>query len=142
MTGRREPNRRPRKEASWLDDLGRSDETPDMTREIMGRLGYMKTTDDAARRVRRGRRIARTAIIAGGVAMLAVGAVIHHAGPRARRPVEQTIPAALSEVVQQKQERWQRSFETIIRQVPWTSEENTDAPGPPEQIAMGPFRWL
>jgi hypothetical protein len=142
MTARRDPQRRPtRGESSWLDEIERGGEAPDLTREIMGRLGYMKTPDAAARRRRRGRRVARTVIIAGGVAMLAMGAVIHHAGPRARQPVEQTIPAALSQDVQQKQERWQRSLETIIRPGPWTSEENPDAPAP-EQIAMGPFRWL
>ena len=75
--------------------LGRPVAAPDLTRSIMGRLGYMRASRAAARRGRLRRWAARTTTCLFGVAVLAVGARVHNESASARRPDGPTVPSAI-----------------------------------------------
>lgn len=130
---------------------------PDLTRNIMGRLGYMKVTPAVARRRRVQRWSARFALIAMSLAVGYVGVVAFKASPDARIPHEITIPAAISSDVNQKQHRI-NSVIQILRELPPRLELDSTSPPdgqpvPPEpdwphlfdddvdRSAVGPMRW-
>lgn len=86
---------------------------PDFTRTIMGRLGYMRVSPAVARR----RRIMQWANRAGMLMVVAIafgfGWRMFESSPQIRRPVEITIPQAVSHDVQRQQQRLGSMIETI-----------------------------
>jgi hypothetical protein len=95
------------------DALAERAPAPDLTRSIMGRLGYMQASPAAGRRRRRARHLRRGAAALVVLGLVAGGAALHHFGPSARRPAELTLPAALGQDVHLHQERFSRTIETI-----------------------------
>ena len=87
--------------------------TPDFTRTIMGRLGYMRVSPTVARR----HRIVQWANRAGMLMVVAMafglGWRVFESSPQVRRPVETTIPQAVSHDVQIQQQRVGSMIETI-----------------------------
>lgn len=78
---------------------------PDLTRSIMGRLGYMRVAPMVVRRQRRRRWAARSAFGVMLLGAIGAGILLHNASPDARGPVEMTVPAAISHDVETHQER-------------------------------------
>ena len=126
-------------------DTGRkaTPQTPDLTRQIMGRLGYMPAQSHVVRRRRLRRYVSRSTMLGASIAVVIAGTVVYHAGPHARRPIDQTIPAVLGNEVREHQQQWGRTFRTIrdlapAPAAPPTVEYDEGA----ELIAVGPVRWL
>jgi len=122
MTGR--PDQRP--EDRLLHDLSpdleaalsRPVEAPDMTRSIMGQLGYMRASRAAARRGRLRRWAARATTCVFGVAVLAIGLRVHDQSASARRPVGPTVPSAIGSQMTEQGRSIIRTLETIRQIAP------------------------
>jgi hypothetical protein len=157
LTSKSQNNARQR-DVSDLDILtfGRFDvcSNPDFTRRVMGRLGYMRVSKSRARRDR----IRRWANRAG--LMLAVAVAIgfayrsYESSNQVRRPASLTIPAAISNDVQQQQHRLEnviRSIRSVVPiqprltpiDVPQQREpEPQQIEGDFDQPQSSPFRWV
>ena len=111
-----------RQDDQWLHDAlrdlsqardGAGEPAPDLSRSIMGRLGYMRVSPAIARR----RTMVRWANRAGLVCVLGVAAVIgwrvFESSPQVRRPADTTVPQAISHDVQTQQERLGTMIQTI-----------------------------
>ena len=111
-----------RQDDQWLHDVlrdlsrardGAGEPAPDLSRSIMGRLGYMRVSPAVARRRAR----MRWANRAGLVCVLGVAAVIgwrvFESSPQVRRPADTTVPQAISHDVQNQQERLGTMIQTI-----------------------------
>ena len=111
-----------RQDDQWLHDAlrdlshardGAGEPTPDLSRSIMGRLGYMRVSPVIARR----RAFMRWANRAGLVCVLGVAGVIgwrvFESSPQVRRPADTTVPQAISHDVQNQQERLGTMIQTI-----------------------------
>lgn len=94
-----------------LAELSRPTPAPDLTRSIMGRLGYMRVDPAAARRHRRRLWAARSAVVALMLLAIGAGITVFNQSDAVRRPHEMTIPSAIGQDVQQHQQR----FDTFIR---------------------------
>jgi hypothetical protein len=127
-------------------------EVPDMTRRIMGRLGYMHASSNAVRRARRQRWFNRI-IGTCAMALLALGFFLMHQHSNAvRTPAEVTLPAAIGNDLQQQQHRIEhviRTFQQIAPTVPATHvqpQEHEPADEPIDQrideSAVAPVRWV
>ena len=90
---------------------------PDLTEEIMGRLGFERAGEGAARRHRARRRLARaTAVFAAGLA-LAAGMHYYTLSQRARRATLPTIPSAVSTSIEESSRAvsdFSRALRTIL----------------------------
>jgi hypothetical protein len=88
-------------DAREFDGLSHRIPAPDLTHEIMGRLGYEQAEPGAGRRQRVRRRTARTlAVFAAGLA-LAAGMHYYTLSQRARRAGLPTIPNAVSTSIEE-----------------------------------------
>ena len=96
-----------------LRDLAEPVAAPDLTRSIMGRLGYMRVPRRVAlrRRLRRWSARAVTSVVA--LLALGVGVRVHQASDAIRRPQVPSIPSALGVEMQHQQERWGGMIRTI-----------------------------
>lgn len=92
-------------------ELSRPASAPDLTRSIMGRLGYMQVDPAIARRHRRRRWAARGAVVAMMLMAIGGGIAVFNQSDAVRRQHEVTIPSAIGQDVQQHQQR----FNTFIR---------------------------
>jgi hypothetical protein len=87
--------------------------SPDFSRSIMGRLGYMRVSPTVARRKRTVLWVNRAAILMiAGVATV-IGWRVFESSEQIRRPVELTLPQAISHDVQQQSERLDSMIQTI-----------------------------
>jgi hypothetical protein len=86
---------------------------PDMTRAIMGRLGYMRVSELALRKRRRTRWLRRVATAACLSLALFAGLFMHRQTADSRHPMGPTIPAALRDSFQSSGEQLDRAFESI-----------------------------
>jgi len=133
-------------EQRLLQELSRRTSSPDLTRTIMGRLGYMKAAPQVVRRRRIRRWVSRLALCALALIVVAGGAQVHESGPYARRPAGPTIPAAIGNDVNLHQQRIKGTIQMIRNLAPMAPT----APGRPDDVldeevdrsAIGPFRWL
>lgn len=111
-----------RQDDQWLHDAlqdlsqardGTGSSTPDFSRAVMGRLGYMRVSHAAARR----RSLVKWANRAGLVGVAAVALIIGwrvlESSPQVRRPADTTVPQAISRDVQQQTQRLGDMVETI-----------------------------
>ena len=92
------PHRRRREEALpgfVAEALRRPGSAPDLTRAIMGRLGYMRAAPRVVRRERLRRNLGRGLFSLALIALLGVAVHLHEQSPLARRPAEVTLPAAI-----------------------------------------------
>jgi hypothetical protein len=117
MTHFNEPSRRRsspndhRVEHRLHDELRRPIAAPDMTRTIMGKLGYMQASPAVVRRRKIRRVLDRAALLAVVIAVGSVGVMVFKSSPDARQPLESTMPAAVRHDVQHQQHR----FNTVIQ---------------------------
>ena len=142
--------------AEELDFLGlhrNQGEAPDLTRRIMGQLGYMQVGPRVARRHRIRRIAGLIGTLAVAVLALSVGMRFYENGSDARRPAGVTIPAAIGNDVQ----RQQNQIGNVIRSIrnlslpPRPLEIEPAAPdddSPPRMLeqddhgSTAPFRWV
>jgi hypothetical protein len=141
-----------------LDELSRPIAAPDMTRSIMGRMGYVSARGQVAARRRRRRLLGRTAMTLTVAMALVAGLQAHRHGGQVRRPIGPTIPAALGHDLQQHHERVNRAIRTIRDRsmritVPLAHEAASPAPAPRwpgpgsfdedvDRSAVGPVQWI
>lgn len=93
--------------------LKRPVSAPDLTRKVMGRLGYMAVKPDVAQRHRRQRHFARSGIVIAGFLAVGIGIVMHNSSPDARRPLEMTLPAAVGQDLESSQQRMGEMFRSL-----------------------------
>jgi hypothetical protein len=126
-----------------LRELSRRTPSPDLTRKIMGRLGYMKATPHVARRRRIRRWVNRLALCAAALIVVVGGARVHESGPYARRPAAPTIPKAIGNDVSLHQQRIKGTIRMIRTLAPTAPSRPDDALDEEvDRSAIGPFRWL
>jgi hypothetical protein len=111
MKRRDDEQRSPVDDERLFAELSRPATCPDLTRTIMGRLGYMRVAPAVARRRRIRRWAARGSVLAMTLLMVLAGIAVFNQSDAVRRPHEVTLPAALSHDVEQQQQR----FGTLIR---------------------------
>jgi hypothetical protein len=142
-----------RAERELLAELteSRATPSPDLTRSIMGRLGYMQAAPRAAQRRHRRRAIGRALMTMAAALLVVAGLHIHEQGPDARRPAGPTIPSAIGQEIDAQQQRLQRAIQTIQNLAPSPSEpqqQPTDGEYYEEidpdvdESGIGPVRWL
>jgi hypothetical protein len=88
-----------------FDQLQRSAASPDLTRLIMGRLGYMQVAPKVARRHRLRRWGSRMGLALVAAVAVGIGMRTFEGSDRFRRPAGPTIPAALQNDLQRQQDR-------------------------------------
>ena len=129
----------------WTHALRDTPPAPDLTRRIMGRLGYMAVSPEIARRRRWRLWQQRLFLCAGGLAVIALGFVVHQNGTHARRPAANSIPQALERDVDRQRKQFERTFQTICSLVPVIEPVDVDeAEDTVEELewSAGPVRWL
>ncbi len=122
------------------DAFARPVGAPDLTRSIMGQLGYMRASRRAVRRARLRRWAARATTCLFGLAVLAVGLRAHDQSANARRPVGPTVPSALGTQVGEQQRSIIRTLETIREIAPAVPSPERPAESTTElDLATGPI---
>lgn len=146
-------------EDQLLTELDCPVECPDLTRSIMGRLGYMKASPNVVRRARILRHVNRGLLGVAATVALGVGIFIHNHGPDARRQVGPSLSEAMNHDILKQQQRIgnviqtfrnltprnlipasfseQKPLQAETEMIPNFSDEE-DVP----LIAMAPFRWI
>jgi hypothetical protein len=124
---------------------------PDLTRSIMGRLGYMQASPRAIRRRRYRRGVGRGLMTLAAAVLVITGVHLHEQGPDARRPSGPTIPAAIGTEIDAQQQRFRRAIQTIQNLAP-APPNPLDQPDGGEfyeeideevdESGIGPVRWL
>lgn len=135
-----------------LEDLGAPMACPDMTRRIMGQLGYMKTNPNVVRRRRFRRGLQRAGLVGAAMCAMAFGAYLFIQSPEARTPQGPTIREAVSNDIQQHQKQIDNVIQTIQQLSPALLFENLipdepmmDLPSNEEELpmfAMAPYCWI
>lgn len=135
---------------------------PDLTRSIMGRLGYMRVPDKVAQKKRRNRILRRSVYAAAMVAALGAGFSIYQQSESVRQPADVTVPGAIIQEAQQSRMRLNEVLNSIRLpdterlQVPASQPQPTTTPRYNEQMeptdptrdedvnrsAVAPFRWV
>ncbi len=127
-------------------ELRRPVQSPDLSRAIMGRLGYMQVSPDVARRRRVQRWLGRTALVAMLIAVGNVGVMVFKASPEARQPLEFTIPSAIRSDLQHQQYQINSVIQLLRELPPRLEHDNTQgtAPSPGSSPGMYPADsdWL
>lgn len=119
-------------EQVWRE-LQHSVEAPDLTRPVMGRLGYMRLVPEQARR-RRIRRVAsRIVLCLAAVTSLAVGLHLHNQSPQARRPDPVSLPEAIDLDLSRHQRGMSNLIQMIRRAVPPTDSAASTPAGEADQ---------
>lgn len=144
-------DRRPDVDPQLLHQLTNSVKSPDLTRSIMGRLGYMNVSPKVARRHRLRRWSSRAGISLVAALAMAVGMKFYVNSDQIRRPVGPTIPAALGQDLQRQQDRLGNVIQTIrslSAPRPATNQpaQPQDEPRPLNDDVHGaphaPIRWV
>ena len=137
-----------------LNSLDCPIECPDLTRSIMGKLGYMKAAPRVVRRNRNRRHVKRGLIGVAAFIALGVGIFIHNSGPDARRQVGPTLSEAVSHDILKQQQRIGNVIDAFRNLTPASFTEQTPLPTDTESIpdfsneedvpliAKAPFRWM
>jgi len=116
------PEQRPPSDSIWTDDqldrliedeLSTRIEAPDMTRAIMGRLGYMRVTEETIKQRRRVKWMRRFATAACLGLVVFAGLLVHRHSADSRNPMGPTIPAALHESLEYGGQQLDRAIESI-----------------------------
>ena len=136
-----------------LFDLSDPVDAPDVTRAVMGRLGYMAVSGKVSRRHRLrlwSRRVGLTL-----VCLLAIGMAmrVHDQSSRARNSRNDNLPSALGNDLQHQQRRFQDAIQIIRHLTPRLPapaesplDKNDDDAEPVQddvlRAAMLPTRWV
>lgn len=123
-------------EASILAELRRPVAAPEVTGTVMARLGFARVAPEAARRLRPRRWVGRALAAIGVLVVVTLALRLHDVGPRARRPVGLTIPAAIGQDI----DGYQRRFDRVLRSLRGLSPrpQIDPQPGPPSPAAPAP----
>lgn len=129
------------------------EQTPDFTRSIMGRLGYMQSAKKVSRRRRIHRWMQRGVLAAAAMVALAAGIQLFNQSSEARRPMNLAIHEAVGQDFRIQQERIGTLIQTfrqltqtpqlelkpeVGEAVPTTEESDGDLP----REAKAPYRWF
>jgi hypothetical protein len=134
-----------------LRDLSQPVQAPDLTRCIMGRLGYMQVPPTVARRHRLRRFAGRIGLVSAAALVASAGVYMHLHGPDARRPADMTIPAAIGSDVERQHQRFDSVIQTIRSLTPIVPSPSSDQQHepPPKVIdddvnrsSIGPVQWV
>ena len=114
-------------EDQLLNELDCPVECPDLTRSIMGKLGYMKASPNVVRRARIRRHVKRGLLGVAAMIALGVGIFIHNHSPDARRQVGPSLTEAVNHDITLHQQRISNAFQTIRNFTPrYQTPRNTD----------------
>jgi hypothetical protein len=137
---------------SLLADLSKPVRAPDMTRPIMGRLGYMHVNGTVARRKRLQQWASRVGVLLAAALALGIGLRFYEHSSAMRRPAGLTIPDALGNDLQLQQHRIGNVIRTIrsLSPKPPQDRPSRSAPeaGPPSlnddvnDWSIAPVRWV
>lgn len=139
-----------------LFDFAQPAKSPDMTRAVMGRLGYMQVSTKVSRRHRLHRWVSRAGLTLAALLAVGVGLQMHNESSRARRPLDGNVPAALGNDLQQHRLRFDDVIQTIRRVTPTgplqmpadlTPDEVDEDQGFPvdddvQRLVSLPMRWV
>lgn len=142
-----------------LNALDNPIDCPDMTRSIMGKLGYMKAAPRVVRRNRIRRHVKRGLVGVAAFIALGVGIFIHNNGPDARRQVGPSLSEAVNHDILMQQQRIGNVIDTFrnftprnltpatfIEQKPLPVETELTPDFSNEDdvplFAKAPFRWM
>jgi hypothetical protein len=131
--------------------------TPDMTRKIMGRLGYMRVSPTMARRQRVRSWLGRAGTFFVAAVAVAIAARVYEDSNTVRRTMDVTVPAAIGSDFQEHQHRIGnviRTFRHLTAPPSYPAVEEQSAPAETELNAPGDadhdlvepgllaFRWV
>ncbi|MHC5027877.1 MAG: hypothetical protein ACYTGR_14070 [Planctomycetota bacterium] len=125
-----------------FDALGDVGETPDLSNDILGRLGLVQVPESVSRRRRFIRFGNRIAMSVAAVLLIGLAVRVHHLSADAGRPAGLTIPSALENEIQRTQNGFNsiRSFRHFGPPVAPKADE-TPAPKTDDQ-AIAPVRVI
>ncbi len=114
-------------EDQLLNELDSPVECPDLTRSIMGRLGYMKAHPNVVRRTRILRHVKRGLLGVVALVALGVGIFIHNHGPDARRQIGPSLSEAVYHDISRQQQRIGNVLESFrnFSTASFTTEQKT-----------------
>ncbi len=119
--------------ARILKELARPVRGPELTGPVMARLGFMRAHPRVVRRRWVRRWIGRGLAVGVALGVIGTGLWMHQVDVEARRPQRLTIPAAISQDLDQYQRRLGRVVESLRSLVPTTS-----TPAPAQQSPADP----
>jgi hypothetical protein len=143
-----------------LSRLSDAPRVPDLSRSIMGRLGYMQVTAETARRRRLSTWANRAAVLVVAGLAFAIGWRVFEASPHVRRPAGATVPEAIHRDMQMQQQHMRgaiRGIRTIStpRLDPGSAERAIERDNPPvhpirpqelqddvNRSSIAPVRWV
>lgn len=154
-----------RKALSQLGNGGPGSGAPDLTKRIMGRLGYESVGVAEARRRRRVRWMGRAALMLGAFVAIGIGIQLHNASPDVRRPLDGgldfvgdgraggvTMPAAIDRGLRDHESRLNGFMDAIRKLRPETllrAPSLRDGADPQKfdaneyrPISIEPFGWV
>ncbi len=124
--------------ARVFEELARPVRGPELTGPVMARLGFMRAHPRVVRRRWVRRWIGRGLAVGVALGVIGTGLWMHQVDVEARRPQRLTIPAAISQDLDQYQRRLDRVVESLRSLVPTTSAPTpypqSPAEPPPEPV--------
>jgi hypothetical protein len=127
-------------EQTLADDLGEAGHAPDLTRSIMGRLGYMQVSARVAKRHRLRRWLGRLGTAMVFAFAIGIGFQFYSVSEQIRRPDGPTVPDALGNDLLRQQDRLNNAIHTIRNLSPGMPAAPLKAP--PKPPASPPARPL
>lgn len=138
-------------EQSLAEDLLDANAAPDLTKSIMGRLGYMKVSSKVARRHRLRRWLNRLGTALVLACAIGIGFQFYSVSEQIRRPEGATVPDALGSDLQRHQDRLNNAIHTIRNLSPRVPTAPLKAPARPKasplhddvnSLSSLPTRWV
>lgn len=118
--------------------LRQQETAPDMTRAIMGKLGFMRAAPAVVRRARSRRRAGRIAFSLAMVGIILISAYLHQRSDDVRRPEGPTLPAAIGNDLNLHHDRLQHMFRTIRNLTPGEPSQPDPEVGDDNQPTLDP----
>ena len=129
-------------------ELRRPVGSPDLTRSIMGRLGYMQASPVVVRRKKLQRWLGRLSLVCVSGVVGWVGVIAYQSSPEARRPFVDTMPSAIHSDLQYQQHHF-NSVIQMLREMPprieFNDADDAHMPHVDEDVdrsAVAPVRWV
>jgi len=138
-------------EHSLADDVLAAGSARDLTKSIMGRLGYMRVSEKVARRHRIRRWLSRLGTAMVFACAVGIGFQFYSVSDQIRRPQGQTLPDALGHDLERHQNRLNNAIHTIRNLSPRIPTAPLRAPVKPQArpvqddvngVSALPTRWV